>query len=107
MFDVLRGINQAFIFTHKKLIHMDLRKLFWKIVPEGTYSVREAARFLGVHRCTIYAYIIHPERPLPFFRTADNVRMRFSGEDLLSFKKAGFPKRGRKRKARDGKTPPR
>lgn len=86
---------------------MDLHKPFYKIVPEGTYSVCEAARFLGVHRCTIYAYISHPEKPLHFFRTADSVRMRFSGEDLLSFKKAGLPKKGRKRKARDGKSPPR
>lgn len=28
-----------------------------KVVPEKTYSVKEAARYLGVHRCTIYAYI--------------------------------------------------
>ena len=24
-----------------------------KVVPEKTYSVKEAARYLGVHRCTI------------------------------------------------------
>lgn len=52
---------------------MDLCKLFGEIMPEETYSVREAARYLGVHRCTIYAYISHPERPLPFSRTEGNV----------------------------------
>ena len=77
---------------------MDLRRLFWKIMPEHTYSVREAAHYLGIHRCTIYAYISHPERPLPFSRTADNLRLRFLGEDLILFKKTGFPKKGRKRK---------
>ena len=77
---------------------MDLCKLFGEIIPEGTYSVREAARYLGVHRCTIYAYISHPERPLPFSRTEGNVRLRFLGKDLMIFKKVGFPKKGRKRK---------
>ena len=43
-----------------------------KVVPEKTYSVKEAARYLGVHRCTIYAYI--------------------------RYKETGLPKRGRKRK---------
>lgn len=78
---------------------MDLRRLFWKIIPEHTYSVREAAHYLGIHRCTIYAYISHPERPLPFSRATDNLRLRFLGEDLILFKKAGFPKKGRKRKS--------
>ena len=27
-----------------------------KVVPEKTYSVKEAARYLGVHRCTIYVW---------------------------------------------------
>ena len=77
---------------------MDLRRLFWKIMPEHTYSVREAAHYLGIHRCTIYAYISHPEKPLPFSRTEGNLRLRFLGEDLILFKKTGFPKKGRKRK---------
>ena len=33
-----------------------------KVVPEKTYSVKEAARYLGVHRCTIYSYIRHLEK---------------------------------------------
>lgn len=77
---------------------MDLRRLFWKIMPEHTYSVREAAHYLGIHRCTIYAYISHPERPLPFSRTEGSLRLRFLGKDLMLFKKTGFPKKGRKRK---------
>lgn len=77
---------------------MDIGKLFGEIMPEETYSVREAARYLGVHRCTIYAYISLPERPLPFSRADDNVRLRFLGKDLMSFKRVVFPKKGRKRK---------
>ena len=39
-----------------------------KVVPEKTYSVKEAARYLGVHRCTIYAYIRYLEKPLAFLK---------------------------------------
>ena len=38
------------------------------ILPEKRYSVEEACIFLGIHRCTIYDYIRHEERPLPFIR---------------------------------------
>ena len=69
-----------------------------EILPDHTYSVSEAARYLGVHRCTIYAYINHPEQPLPFFRTPDNSRLSFQGTDLIAYKSVGLPKKGRKRK---------
>ncbi len=75
---------------------MELCRLFGEIMPEETYSVSEAARYLGVHRCTIYAYISHPEKPLPFIRADDGIRLRFLGEDLMIFKKGGIPKKGRK-----------
>lgn len=71
---------------------------YWDILPERTYSVREATRYLGIHRCTIYAYIANPEKPLPFTRHPDNMRMVFLGADLIAFKSAGFPKKGRPRK---------
>ena len=58
-----------------------------KVVPEKTYSVKEAARYLGVHRCTIYAYIRYLEKPLAFLKI-----------DLIAYKETGLPKRGRKRK---------
>lgn len=77
---------------------MDIRKLFWRLLPEKTYSVNEAARHLGVHRCTIYKYIKHTSRPLKFQCNSENGRMQFLGVDLLAFKAAGLPKRGRKRK---------
>ena len=51
-----------------------------------------------IHRCTIYDYITHTERPLPFFRMQDNLRIQFRGEDLIAYKTAGLPKKGRKRK---------
>jgi len=71
---------------------------FGDVTPEETYSVREAARYLGIHRCTIYAYITHPEKPLPFIRQPDRMNKFFRGADLIAYKTAGLPKRGRRRK---------
>ncbi|MDO5421363.1 MAG: helix-turn-helix domain-containing protein [Bacteroides sp.] len=71
---------------------------FMEIVPERLYSVSEAARLLGVHRCTIYTYISLPERPLPFVRQTQSDRLSFQGAELIAFKSAGLPKKGRKRK---------
>lgn len=79
---------------------MDMRRLFWRIIPYEVYSVRAATRYLGIHRCTIYAYISQPERPLPFLKQAENGRLLFLGADLIAFKTNGFPKKGRKRKVR-------
>ena len=69
---------------------------FFTIKPELSYSIREAARYLGIHRCTIYEYIKHLSKPLPFFRERPNSSIRFKGFDLILYKKAGLPKRGRK-----------
>lgn len=77
---------------------MQTCKQLSEIKPEQSYSVSEAARFLGIHRCTIYDYITHTERPLPFFRMQDNLRIQFRGDDLIAYKTAGLPKKGRKRK---------
>ena len=85
---------------------MDLHKKFSEIRPEQSYSVSEAARFLGIHRCTIYDYIrctiydyiTHTERPLPFFRMQGNLKIQFRGNDLIAYKTAGLPKKGRKRR---------
>ena len=79
-------------------VDMDIYKQFSEIRPEQLYSVSEAARFLGIHRCTIYDYITHPERPLRFFRMQDNLRIQFRGDDLIAYKTAGLPKKGRKRR---------
>ena len=69
-----------------------------KVVPEQTYSVKEAARYLGVHRCTIYAYIRYLEKPLAFLKIPDKSKRVFRGTDLIAYKETGLPKRGRKRK---------
>ena len=69
-----------------------------KVVPEKTYSVKEAARYLGVHRCTIYAYIRYMEKPLAFLKIPDKAKGVFRGTDLIAYKETGLPKRGRKRK---------
>ena len=77
---------------------MDLHKLFLEVLPGRIYSVSEAARYLGVHRCTVYAYISHPERPLPFVKMQDKTKLMFRGADLIAYKAVS------RRKAADGKT---
>lgn len=70
---------------------------FLEIESERKYSVKEACLFLGIHRCTIYGYINNPERPLPFIRLHTDKRgILFLGSDLIAYKAAGLPKRGRK-----------
>lgn len=76
---------------------MDIQKILWKVIPDGVYTVREAARYLGVHRCTIYAYVKHSGKPLPFLK--HNQKMMFQGTDLIAYKAGGLPKRGRKSKS--------
>ena len=66
-------------------------KDFTGIIPEQTYSVSEAARYFGVHRCTVYAYINHPTKPLPFVRLPDKIKTVFRGIDLIAYKAAGLP----------------
>ena len=67
------------------------------IVSDRKYSVKEACLYLGVHRCTIYDYINNPERPLPFIRVYTDKRgILFRGSDLIAYKEAGLPRRGRK-----------
>ena len=67
------------------------------VAPDCKYSVKEACLFLGIHRCTIDDYIHHPERPLPFIRIHTDKRgILFRGSDLIAYKEAGLPRRGRK-----------
>lgn len=75
-------------------------KCFFNITPEGTYSIKEAARYLCVHRCTIYTYISLSEKSLPFIRVPNSIRILFRGRDLIAYKSAGLPKKGRKRNRR-------
>ncbi len=98
IFNLLHSNRLAFTFMAKMNAMMDLHRLLGEIIPEQTYSVSEAARYLGVHRCTIYAYIGHPEKPLPFTQLPDKSKLLFQGIDLIAYKASGLPKRGRKRK---------
>lgn len=98
IFDVLHPNRFAFTFMAKMNAMMDLHKLFGEIIPEQIYSVSEAARYFDVHRCTIYAYISHPEKPLSFTRFPNQAKLLFQGRDLIAYKANGLPKRGRKRK---------
>ena len=77
---------------------MILTKHFTEIISEQFYSVSEAARYFKVHRCTIYAYINHPTKPLPSVKLPNKKRIVFQGADLIAYKAAGLPKRGRKPK---------
>ena len=78
---------------------MGLHTILMGIIPDRLYTVNEAARFLCVHRCTIYASINHQEKPLPFVRQQGNMRILFQGCDLTAYKASGLPKKGRKRKS--------
>lgn len=69
-----------------------------KIEPEFLYSVRQAARYFGVHRCTVYDYINNPCRPLQHLISERNGRIIFLGQTLIEYKLNGLPKKGRKRK---------
>lgn len=86
-------------FLLKQSLIMDSHTILIGIIPERLYSVSEAARYLGIHRCTIYTYINHAEKPLPFVRKQGNMRISFQGSDLITYKAAGLPKKGRKRKS--------
>ena len=97
MFNLLWELFTISIFTRKKRI-MVTRRFINEIEPEQTYSISRAARYLGVHRCTIYAYINHPVCPLPFIKVTETGKLMFNGSDLISYKASGLPKRGRKRK---------
>lgn len=77
---------------------MVTRRFINEIEPEQAYSISRAARYLGVHRCTIYAYINHPVYPLPFIKVEGTGKLMFYGSDLIAYKATGLPKRGRKRK---------
>ena len=85
-------------FTSKQSQIMGLHTILMGIIPDRLYTVNEAARYLCVHRCTIYAYINHQEKPLPFVRQQSNMRILFQGCDLTAYKASGLPKKGRKRK---------
>ena len=61
------------------------------------YSVKLMSRALR-DLDGIYDYIAQTERPLPFFRMQDNQRIQFRGDDLIAYKTAGLPKKGRKRR---------
>ena len=60
---------------------MGLHTILMGIIPDRLYTVNEAARFLCVHRCTIYAYINHQEKPLPFVRQQGNRECTIYGTD--------------------------
>lgn len=66
--------------------------------PEQLYSIGQAARYFGVHRCTIYNYLSNPAKPLPFLKSERNGRLIFLGKTLIEYKQSGLPKKGRKRK---------
>lgn len=99
MFNVLYRLEILPTFTAKSSqCIMNRCRNFMEIVPERLYSVSETARLLGVHRCTIYTYINLPEQSLPFIRLPQSARLSFQGTDLIAYKSAGLPKKGRKRK---------
>lgn len=68
-----------------------------ELIPEKLYSVLEASNYLGIHRCTIYSYIGNTKKPLPYIQVPNKVKILFLGKDLIAYKAAGLPRRGRKK----------
>ena len=66
-----------------------------QIKADLLYSVCQAARYFGVHRCTIYDYIAKTDKPLLYTKDVNNKRMLFLGQDLMDYKASGLPRRGR------------
>lgn len=67
------------------------------IYPERLYNASQAARKLGIHRCTLYKYIRRFPNRLNAMRTENKSGLLFKGKQLIEFKETGFPKRGRKK----------
>lgn len=97
MFDVLQGIRTACTFMSKTLNHGLTQVILENHAGAYIFSTRGRTlpRHSPLHHLCLYK---HPDKPLPFCRTETNQRLRFLGEDLIWFKKTGFPKKGRKRK---------
>ena len=91
-----RRCTSSVVLQEKRI--MVIQRYSNEMEPERTYSISEAARYLGVHRCTLYAYINHLEHPLPFVKVPETGKLMFYGRDLIAYKTTGLPKRGRKRK---------
>lgn len=68
-----------------------------EIRSEQLYTAGQAARYFGVHRCTVYDYVNNPDNPLPYLLTGHSSRFMFLGLTLIEYKQAGLPKKGRKR----------
>lgn len=67
-----------------------------KVKASGLYSIKEAARFLNVHRCTIYRYLRECGE-CTTVKSENGSHQLFSGAKLLHLKNLGYPRRrGRK-----------
>lgn len=63
------------------------------VIPERRYCVKEAARFLNVHRCTIYVYL---KKCMGFEsdKSENGAHKEFTGKQLLALKEQGYPQKG-------------
>lgn len=57
---------------------METHRVTVEIKPDQTYSVSEAARYLGIHRCTIYVYVLLPNSSVTFHPGAGQGKNPFS-----------------------------
>lgn len=85
-------------FTPKRILMNYIQQIQTIVIlPEKRYSVKEACIFLGIHRCTIYDYIRHEERPLPFIRIHTVKEASYSREaTCLPIKRQVSPRKGSK-----------
>ena len=66
-----------------------------RLSPDQTYSVSEAARYLGIHRCYYLCISLVTHHPLPFIQVPGKVKIRFLGSDLIALRRQ-VSQRGRK-----------
>jgi len=70
------------------------------IAPEKWYTVIQAARLLGVHRCTLYSYIKYWAIILLPERSDNGAHFLIKGENIIKFKEKYRAKKGRKQYCR-------
>lgn len=69
-----------------------------RINPERKYTISQSARYLGVHRCTIYAYLKRWGSRLKPIKSDNQAHQLILGRSLLEFKSNYRAKCGRKSK---------
>ena len=75
------AINFALIIICTYIIQsMKSRNKEPDIKPDQLYSAGQAAKYFGVHRCTVYDYVNNPDNPLSYLLAGHSSRFMFLGQ---------------------------